>query len=196
MPRASAVDAAFTAEKVLSAASQCFAAYGFHATSVEQIARSAGVTRGAVYHHFDDKVGLLRAVVRAGHRRVASHIVDNAEVARGDILALLRTGCHAFVDGITQDEAARVILVDGPAVLGWTEWRALDAENSMQELHEAIALLAPAADVEALTRLLSGAMNEGVLWLIERPDDPDARAAVHRTLDQLVNAVGRPSTRP
>jgi len=190
MPRASAADAARTAHNILGAASRCFAERGFHATSVDQIAQTAGVTRGAVYHHFTDKIGLLRAVVRAGHERVASHVVERARARDGDPLALLRSGCHAFVEGITQDEAARVLLIDGPAVLGWMEWRALDDANSVEELREAIAMLAPAAEVEALTRLLSGAMNEGVLWLTERTGDEDARSAVHRALDRLVDAVG------
>jgi AcrR family transcriptional regulator len=194
MPRASAADAALTAQKVLDAALKCFTRHGYHATSVDQIAKSAGVTRGAVYHHFHDKTGLLRAIVRAGHERVAAYVVARAEPHEDDPVALLRSGCHAFVDGVTHDEAARLILIDGPAALGWTEWRALDEAASMNELREALALLVPTAEVEALTRLLSGAMNEGVLWLIHRPDDQEARDAIHRALDQLVDAVGASAT--
>lgn len=194
MPRASAADAALTADNVLDAALRCFTQHGFHATSVDQIAKAAGVTRGAVYHHYHDKTGLLRAIVRAGHERVAAYVVDHAEPREEDPLGFLRSGCHAFIDGITQDEAARVILIDGPAALGWTEWRALDEAASMHELREALALLVPAAEVEALTRLLSGAMNEGVLWLIDRADDQEARDAIHGALDKLVDAVGMSAT--
>src|SRR5690606_18763691 len=190
MPRASAADAALTARNILGAASRCFAERGFHATSVDQIAQTAGVTRGAVYHHFTDKVGLLRAVVRAGHERVASHVVERARARDGDPLALLRSGCHAFVEGITQDEAARVLLIDGPAVLGWMEWRALRDAKSAGELCEAIAQLAPAAEVEGLPRAPTGAMKGGRLGLIERAGDEDARSAVHRALDLFVDAVG------
>lgn len=74
-------------------------------------------------------------------------------------------------------------------MLGWATWRALDASTSMKELREAIETITDVAQAEALTHLLSGAMNEGVLWLVETPADADARASVHRALDRLIDAL-------
>ena len=188
LPRASAADAALTFDAILRAATSSFIQSGFQGASVDQIAKTAGVTRGAVYHHFTDKLGLLRAVVEAGHQRVAAVIVARADVQSADPREALRAGCHAFVDSITDDAAARVLLVEGPAVLGWSQWRAIDASTSMRELREAVEALVQSDDVEAFTHLLSGAMNEGVLWLIETPDNPKARASVHLALDRLIDA--------
>ncbi|MGL4339897.1 MAG: TetR/AcrR family transcriptional regulator [Rhodoglobus sp.] len=189
MPRASAANAALTFNAILSTATEMFNQDGFHGVSVGQIATAAGVTRGAVYHYFTDKLGLLNAVVHAGHQRVAASVVARADAQATDSLSALRAGCHAFVDGITEDAAARILLIEGPAVLGWAQWRALDASTSMTELREAITTVADSEDIEALTHLLSGAMNEGVLWLMERAGDPLARASVHRALDTLIDAL-------
>ncbi|MDQ1083341.1 MULTISPECIES: TetR/AcrR family transcriptional regulator [Microbacterium] len=188
VPRASAADAALTADSILRAATDAFAEAGYQRASVGQIAGAAGVTRGAVHHHFSDKLGLFQAVVRAGHERVAAAIVARASTQSADPRAALRAGCHAFVDAITGDAAARILLVEGPAVLGWSTWRALDASTSMKELQEAVQEVTD-GDALALTRLLSGAMNEGVLWLIETPENADARASVHRALDRLIDAL-------
>ncbi|MCJ1707307.1 TetR/AcrR family transcriptional regulator [Microbacterium sp. VKM Ac-2923] len=189
MPRASAADAALTFDAILRAGTDAFTRSGFAETAVADVASAAGVTRGAVYHHFGDKLGLLRAVVQAGHQRVASFVVARADAQSADARASLRAGCHAFVDGITDDSAARVLLVEGPAALGWSQWRALDASASMRELRDAVEAVTGAGDAAALTHLLSGAMNEGVLWLVETSGDSDARAAVHRALDRLIDAI-------
>ncbi|QEW01650.1 TetR/AcrR family transcriptional regulator [Microbacterium lushaniae] len=191
MPRASAADAARTAHRILDAALERFTAEGYAAASVDDIARAAGVTRGAVYHHYTDKRGLLRAAARAGHERVASAVVRRAE-GESDPAEQLRAGCHAFVDSITTDAAARLLLIEAPAVLGWSEWRGLDAAASVAELRDAVAQVAPASEVEALTQLLSGAMNEGALWVMERDRHPQARAALHRSLDRLIDAATHP----
>ena len=85
---------------------------------------------------------------------------------------VLVTGCRAFLDAGTEPSAARIMLVDGPAVLGWARWRELDAESSGRHLVEALADLVErgelaAQPVEPLARLLSGAMNDLAMWLAE-----------------------------
>lgn len=189
MPRASAAEAALTFEAILDQATEAFVRSGFQGASLDAIARAAGVTRGAVYHHFADKLGLFRAVVRAGHARVAASVVARADAEADDPRAALRAGCHAFVDAITDDPAARILLVEGPAVLGWSQWRDLDASASMRELREAVGVVTGGEDAEALTHLLSGAMNEGVLWIVDAADTKDARAALHRSLDRLIDSL-------
>lgn len=188
MPRASAADAAATFDAILEAATDAFTQSGFRNASLGAIARAAGVTRGAVYHHFTDKLGLFQAVVRAGHERVAAFVVARADARADDPRAALRAGCHAFVDGITTDPAAHVLLVEGPAVLGWSQWRALDASASMKELREAVETVT-GRDAEAMTHLLSGAMNEGAIWLVETSGDAGARRAIHRGLDTVIDAL-------
>ena len=192
MPRASAADAAETARRILETATAHFAAQGYAAASVDEIARAADVTRGAVYHHYASKPGLFTAVAIAQQQLIADTIVSatkdsTARNALGD-------GSHAFLDAITRGAAARVLLVDGPAVLGWEEWRRLDAEGPERELRAGVseAGISPAL-VDPLTAALSGAMNELALWLAARRDEPSAREHAHRALDTVLDSLTPPS---
>lgn len=188
MPRASAIDAAKTARRILDVATAHFAAHGYAAASVDEIARVAGVTRGAVYHHYSSKPRLFAAVAVEQQRQVADEIV--AATRASDSNSALRDGSHAFLDAITRGAAARVLLVDGPAVLSWEEWRRLDAEGPAAELRTGLVEAGTsAARVDALTAALSGAMNELAVWLSERPTDAAARSHAHDALDQLLDAV-------
>lgn len=188
MARASAADAAETARRILETAASHFAAQGYGAASVDEIARASAVTRGAVYHHYTSKPLLFAAVAAEQQRIVADAIVTATAESTPD--TALRDGSHAFLDAITRGTASRVLLIDGPAVLGWEEWRRLDGEGPEQELRTGLreagvspALLGP------LTAALSGAMNELALWLVARPDDEDARTDAHAALDRFLNAV-------
>jgi len=191
MPRASASDAAETARRILDVAGAHFSEHGYAAASVDDIANAAGVTRGAVYHHYTSKPLLFAAVAVAQQEFVADAIVTATADSAPD--AALRDGSHAFLDAITQGAAARVLLVDGPAVLSWEDWRRFDAEGPAVTLHEGLAEagIAPALR-DALTAALSGAMNELALWLSERPTDAAARAQAHDALDLLLDAVVPP----
>ncbi|MBV2367204.1 TetR family transcriptional regulator [Streptomonospora nanhaiensis] len=190
MPRASASAAAQTARQVLASATDLFAAQGFAAVSLDDVARAAGVTRGAVYHHYANKTGLFRAVAAHLQADVAAAVVRAAERAEPDPRARLRAGSHAFLDAITAAPAVRVLLVDAPAVIGWAQWRALDAEHSAAHLRDALAEAGVDGSLlDALTAQLSGAMNEAALWLAERADDAAARESAHRALDRLLEAV-------
>jgi len=188
MARSSAADAARTAQRILSEAVSLFNRHGYPAVSADDIARAAGVTRGAIYHHYGSKQGVLRAAVQAGHRRVSAAVVDSAEHLV-DPRDQLRAGCHAFIDAITTDEAARLILIDAPSELGWSEWLAFDADTSVRELRDAVRPFVSPEESEAVTRLLSGAMNEAALWLMTQPADEPRVSAVHATLDKLIDAL-------
>lgn len=188
MPRASAADAAETARRILDIATAHFAEHGYAAASVDEIARAAGVTRGAAYHHYSSKPLLFAAVAAAQQQSIAEAIVTATRGSAPD--TALRDGSHAFLDAITRGAASRVLLVDGPAVLGWQEWRQLDAEGPERELRAGLreAGASPAL-LDPLTAALSGAMNELALWLAAHPDDVDARTRAHTALDGLLDAV-------
>ena len=194
MARASAAVAAQTARDVLDAGTELFTSRGFAEVSLEDVAQRAGVTRGAVYHHYRSKAGLLRAAAARLQADVAAAVVAAAEQEE-TASAQLRAGCHAFLEAITAAPAVRILLIDAPAVLGWTQWRELDAQSSAPHLREALAAAGVAEELlDAMTAHLSGAMNEAALWVAEQsrtgPQAGDeARAAAHRTLDQLLDAV-------
>ncbi|WP_425846563.1 TetR family transcriptional regulator [Agrococcus sp. TSP3-2-1] len=190
MPRASAADAARTAERILGRASAQFAAQGVAAVSLDDVARAAGVTRGAVYHHFGSKAGVLAAVVDRLHGEVAERVVAAADEAGEDPLDRLRAGSHAFLDAITARATARILLVDAPAILGWEAWRQSDAEHSGAHLRDALEELGVSADLlEALAAQLSGAMNESAVWVAAQPDPAAALRSAHSALDRLLRAA-------
>ncbi|MFE0748481.1 TetR family transcriptional regulator [Gordonia sp. NPDC058843] len=190
MPRASAAAAAETARAVLAAATRQFAERGFADVSLDDVAEVAGVTRGAVYHHFRNKKALFAAVAEARQVEVGNAVVAAAQAAGNDPAQQLVDGSHAFVDAITVGPAARILLIDGPSVIGWEEWRRLDEASSGAHLRDALAAVGVDDDLlDALTAQLSGAMNEAALWLARHPDDDTARERTHRALDRLLGAI-------
>jgi AcrR family transcriptional regulator len=159
---------------------------------LSEIVRAAGVTKGALYHHFDSKAALFRAVLEEVQQQVAQTVAATAE-AHDDPWTQFTAGCQAFLTAGTDPDVQRIMLVDGPSVLGWNEWRALDEAASARHLAEALTalieggMIAP-QPVAPLTHLLSGAMNEAALWLAgsANPEDlTDARAALSRMLEAL-----------
>ena len=188
MPRASAADAAETARRILETATAHFAEHGYATASVDEIARTAGVTRGAVYHHYDSKPRLFAAVASAQQQEIAAAIT--AATADSGPDTAVRDGSHAFLDAITRGVASRILLIDGPAALGWAEWRRLDAEGPERELRTGLREAGVSSDLAGpLTSALSGAMNELALWLAARPDDAPARRHAHAALDIVLDAV-------
>lgn len=186
-----------TMARLLSVARASFAEHGYAAAATEDLVRSAGVTRGALYHHFESKEGLFRAVLAEVHAEVGQRVGTAAEAASDDWQALL-AGCRAFLAAANDKGVQRIMLIDGPSVLGWTEWRGMDAQHSLRMLQEHLALLADrgmlrTAHVPALAHMLSGAMNELALWVAQRSDPAvaleEAVAVLERTLEGL-RAVG------
>ncbi|MGW7088899.1 TetR/AcrR family transcriptional regulator [Streptomyces sp. NPDC054871] len=177
---------AATRQALLAEGRRQFAADGYHHVVLAEVARAAGVTKGAAYHHFDSKAGLFRAVVSEVQRELGERVAAAAE-RHQDLWEQLRAGCRAFLAAGTDPAVRLILLVDAPTVLGWDEWRALDEESSARHLEEALAALAAAGiideqPVEPLARLLSGAMNEAALW-IARGGDPQAG---EQALDRLL----------
>jgi AcrR family transcriptional regulator len=189
MPRATAEAAAETARRLVEIAGDLFAERGYAAVALDDVATAGGVTRGAVYHHYGSKKGLFRAVTAHLQQQVATTLVAAAEAAGGPH-DRLRAGSHAFLDAVAAPGTVRILLVDAPAVIGWQEWRALDADSSAVHLREALAEAGvPPELLDALTAQLSGATNEAALWIVDRDGEPGAREAAHRALDVLLEAV-------
>ena len=119
-----------TRAALLGAARSLFAERGYAAVTAEEVVRAAGVTRGAMYHHFRDKKDLFRAV----HEQVEEEMVmaiAEAVAGREDVLDLLVAGVDAFLDRCLDPEVARIALDEAPSVLGWREWREIDARYAL-----------------------------------------------------------------
>ncbi len=192
MPRASKEQAAATAESILSIAGDLFSTEGFAAVSLDDVATRAAVTRGAVYHHYGSKAGLFRAVVERAQTHVAEQ-VEAATVGVTDPWESLERGCRAFMEASTDGTVRRALLIDGPAVLGWEEWRAQDAANSGALLDDVLAELAEAGllsvPTSAAAALLNGAMNEGALWIAGSTDRSRALDEAWAVLQRQLRAL-------
>ncbi|MFI6298798.1 TetR family transcriptional regulator [Nonomuraea sp. NPDC050790] len=181
-----------TRATLLRESRRLFADHGYAAVGLAEIVAAAGVTKGALYHHFAGKSELFQAVLEQVQQEVAERVVAAAD-ARTEPWEQLVAGCQAFLTASTDPLLQRIMLVDGPAVLGWAQWRRLDRDNSARHLGEALTELVELGviarqPVEPLTHLLSGAMNEAALWLAAAggPGDlADTRAALARLLESL-----------
>jgi AcrR family transcriptional regulator len=167
-PRTKAGQREATTRALIREARRQFASRGYANVSLAGIVEAAGVTKGALYHHFSGKEDLFRAVLREVHREVATRIATAAP--DGDSWSQLVAGCEMFLSASTEPEIQQIMLVDAPAVLGWGAWREIDASTSMQQLEHVLTELMKQGvihrqPVAPLVHLLSGAMNETALWL-------------------------------
>lgn len=182
--------AAATRARLKAAAREAFARDGYAHAGTTAIAREAGVTRGALYHLFADKADLFRAVVEALQAEVLDAIERAAESAADPVAALVN-GSHAFLDACARPDVLRIVMIDAPAVLGWSEWRAIDRRYGMGSLRAGITEALEAGAIrplplDALTHLLSGALNEAVLAIAEAPDPA---AAAHETREAVAALI-------
>ena len=201
-PRTQAERFAATRAALLKAARTLFAEQGYEAASTEEIVRRAKVTRGALYHHFEDKRALFDAVACEVAREIADRI--EAATPMDNPLRALIEGTGAFLDACLDPAVRRIYLVDAPAVLGWHRWREIDAPHGVRSLREGVtAMLArrpgDGLAVEPTTFLLAGAFNEAALWIAEAKDEKAARREMDRTLALFIERVfvaGGPSRSP
>jgi AcrR family transcriptional regulator len=169
-----------------------FTEHGYGGVGLAEIVAASEVTKGALYHHFEGKAALFRAVLEQVQEEVGTEVA-RAAGTHTDPWEQLTAGCRAFLTASTATDVRRIMLVDGPAVLGWREWRALDEATSARHLAESLASLVSAGvlrpqPIAPLTRLLSGAMNEAALWLADseaEQDLEDVWAPLSRMLESL-----------
>ena len=181
-----------TRAALVAAARPLFAERGFAGVGTEEIVRAAGVTRGALYHQFADKRELFAAVFEQVEARLSERI-GAAAISSGaaDPLAALRAGTTAWLDASTEAETQRIVLLDGPAVLGWERWRAIAmhygfglVETVLQAAIDA-GQLAP-QPVPPLAHVLIGAVDEAALYVATSADQVRARAEVEAVLERLL----------
>ena len=198
-PRTQAERLAATRAALLKAAKTVFAEQGYEAAATEEIVRRAKVTRGALYHHFEDKRALFDAVASDVAREIATRI--DAMTPMDDPLQALIVGTGAFLDACLDPAVRRIYLIDAPAVLGWHRWREIDAPHGVRSLREGVtAMLAERPDdalaIEPTTFLLAGAFNEAALWIAEAKDEKAARRAMDRALAALIERLFVPARSP
>jgi AcrR family transcriptional regulator len=186
-----------TRQALVDAARTLFTAQGYAATGTEEIVAAARVTRGALYHHFRDKTDLFRAVMEQIAREVAERLID-AELSgppSADAWDEVRDGLRAFLDlCVVTDDFQRIVLVEGPAVLGHEAWDELVARHGSNLLAEWLSRavdqgrIAPVA-IQPLTRLLIAMISESSLYIARADDRAAARQEMGTVLDRLLTGL-------
>lgn len=182
-----------TIQSLMEIARRHFTAYGYANVVLEDVAKEAGLTRGALYHHFNNKKGLFLAVFEAVQKEIGEY-VEAAAANNNDSWQQLMNGCQAFLEGAVESHNQRILLIDGPAVLGWDTFRKMDEKYSMNSLREQLQLmqeqnLIKPNSVEAITHCLSGAMNEAVLWIADHLDQKEKIEEVMIVLQHLLEGL-------
>ena len=175
---------------LLTAARQLFADNGYAETSTPEIVKAAGVTRGALYHHFADKVALFRAVIAEEYKAVAHEIAASAEATPGSALDALRQGSRGYMNAMQDKGRVRLMLLDGPAVLGQFELNQLDRETSADKLRAGLLEAMRTNQIKtlpigALTTQLAALFDRAALAVSEGDDAADHLAVIDALITTL-----------
>src|SRR5215208_2571038 len=186
-------DARATREALIEAALALFTENGYADVGTEEIVARAKVTRGALYHHFEDKRDLFRAVFQRVEGGLMERIGARMKAA-SDPWELMLNGMRSFLDACEEPAVKQVALTDAPSVLGWQEWREIDNRHGLgltrTALEGAVAagVLRPTA-VEPMAHLFVAALSEAA-FVIAYADRPrKARAEVEEALLHLVEGL-------
>ena len=185
-----------TRNALLDAARDLFAQQGYAATGREEIAERAGVTRGALYHHFGSKQAIFRAVVERLESEITERVA-RAGLAGATARDRFEGGASEFLDACLDPAVSRVLLLEAPVVLGWKVWREIEEQYglalvrlSLQEVAGEAGLTA--SDVEVLAPVLLGTLQEAALLVTTAPDPVVARADVGRAVALVIGRLLRP----
>jgi len=184
-----------TRAALVAAAEELFAERGFAETATEAVVKTAGVTRGALYHHFTDKTDLFRAVYERLEQRMIAR-VEEAVAGLTDPIEVLRRGADAFLDACMEPAVQRIVLLEGPTVLGWETWRQIDMAYGLGMMTAVLDLAMQTgairtAPVEALAHILLGGLNEGAMLMASAPDSDAARQRTGEALRVVIDGLAQ-----
>jgi AcrR family transcriptional regulator len=184
---------ASTVGAITRAAEELFAERGFAGTPVDEIVARAGVTKGAFYHHFTSKEEVFLAVLEGMQAALVGRVIA-AATAGGDALARLKRGCRAFLNACTDPAVQRIVLLDGPAVVGWDKWREIDsrhfgalfAQGVAQAMDDGLLARRP---IEPLVQLLIGAATEAAMVAARSKTPKKQVGALMAGLESLLDGL-------
>jgi AcrR family transcriptional regulator len=188
-----------TRAALIATARRLFGSEGFAEVGAERITREAGMSRGALYHQFANKADLFAAVLDQVEAEIAQRVIDAvAEFDPADTVAILLAGARAWLDASTEPDLQRIVLLDGPSVLGWERWRDICLRHTVgliaAVLQDGIDRgTLPPQPVQALTHVLVGAVDEAALFIAQADDQAEARADMELVLLRLTSALTVPN---
>jgi AcrR family transcriptional regulator len=185
-----------TRGQLIEVATSLFADRGYEGTSIEAVLSAAGVSRGALYHHFAGKEALFTAVLEAVSDRVTAEVTEAIRDCTDPVDAL-RTGAMAWIDLAGDPVIQRVMLVDAPSVLGWEQWRAMDEGRTLGAMR---VMLQAASDAGRLpqelvvpfSHMILAALDEAALVVARAPDSGAAAAEGRQAVEGFLDRLLRP----
>ncbi|EJZ18191.1 TetR/AcrR family transcriptional regulator [Rhizobium sp. Pop5] len=181
-----------TRQALIDAGRRIFVDKGYAETATPEIVAAAGVTRGALYHHFEDKKALFQAVIECEAQEVARAIEASSAPEEGPRAALM-AGASAYFTAMRKPGRTRLLLMEAPAVLGSPAAAAVDAENAEASLRAGLAALVPEAGalLDPLTSLLSAAFDRAAIAIEGGGERRDYEQAILALLDGLADHLRR-----
>jgi AcrR family transcriptional regulator len=189
-----------TRAALIATARRLFAERGYAGVGTEELVRDAGVTRGALYHHFEGKTELFGAVFEQIEAELAERLATEA-LAKEDPWEGLLAGLEMFLDLCVEPEVQRVALIDAPSVLGWDAWREVEERHGLGLIRLALQNLIDEGaiepqPVEPLAHAILGTLIEAGLY-VARADQVDAaRAEMGMVLRRMLEGLRSPGRRP
>lgn len=191
-------DTEATRAEILSSARAMFGDVGFAATNTTEIVSRFGLTRGALYHHFGSKKGLFEAVLEDVQAELTAEVSRRAAAAPGDTVDALRAGFNAYLEVVTRPDVRRILMVDGPAVLGWDHWQEIDLRHAFGVTRLGLQHAMEAGEIDEgpldeLTHVLLGAVTQAGLELGRSAAPRSARRRYADVIDLLLDRLRRPA---
>jgi len=182
-----------TRAAIVASGRECFGTNGFDATTIDEVVNGAGIAKGALYHYFPSK----QAVFEAVFEEESAETVKSVYMALGDesdLVNAVLSGARAFFSECSDPTKARILLSDGPSVLGWTRWREIDARHFGGAVELALNMAMQKGQIrtqpiDVLTRLIMGAMQEAVLACAGRDDFDDAAEAYLAGIEAILDGL-------
>jgi AcrR family transcriptional regulator len=167
-----------TSAQLVAIARKLFSTYGYAGTPLEEIVRQAGMTRGALYHHFEGKNGIFLAAFESALTDIANQVIQ-VDKSKRPIWDRFVACAYEFFESCLDSDLQRIVLIDAPSVLGWDVWRRIDEEKTHEILRSHLKELLSKEIIkplplEPLTHVISGAINESVLWVAGAEDQKKA----------------------
>jgi len=181
-----------TRAALVAAARALFTERGYSGVGTEEVVEHAGVTRGALYHHFRDKRDLFRAVFQQMEGEIVNEILARiSDADTQDPLEALGIGIRTFLNVCEDPRMTQVGLIDAPSVLGWAEWRQIGADHGLALIVEALrgakdAGLLRGVEVAPLAHLLLAALGEAAMYIANAKDRAAARREMETALFTLL----------
>jgi AcrR family transcriptional regulator len=184
-----------TRAALVAAGRRLFGRDGYAATSVEDVAREARVTTGALYHHFPNKTALFETVFEGVHAEMLK-ASGRAAAGASDEIEALSLGFDAFLDAVLDPDVQQILVTDAPAVLGLTRFTELDERYAFAEIVAALQAATAAGklsveDPETIARMLLGALVRGAMLIAGSAEPARTRNAVARAIGAMLAGLAK-----